>query len=65
MFLREPEKMKELLDSILNKQNVTLENLQQLLEFYKVVLLYKNDKNSGNVAAEFVRILKKIASIDA
>jgi hypothetical protein len=57
--------MQDLLHTILNKQNVTLDNLQQLADYYKVILLYKADnKANDSVAAEFVRLIKKIASLD-
>jgi hypothetical protein len=51
MFFSEPEKMQELLKLVMNKQNVTLENLSQLAEYFKVILLYKDGKQAGDAVA--------------
>ena len=65
MFFSEPEKMQEMLRLVMNKQNVKLENLQRLAEYFKVILLYKDDKKGGEkVAMEFVRLVRKIAGIE-
>ncbi len=43
--------MQELLKLVMNKQNVTLENLSQLAEYFKVILLYKDGKQAGDAVA--------------
>jgi hypothetical protein len=43
--------MQDLLHTILNKQNVTLDNLQQLADYYKVILLYKADNKANDSVA--------------
>jgi hypothetical protein len=51
----------------MNKQNIKYENLQQLLNYYQVILLYKNHKKSADnndASQNFVNIFKKIAQVN-
>ena len=59
--------MRSLINTILNKQNITEEGLQQLADYYSIMLLYKSNKKTANnnkIADDFVKVLRKLSNLN-
>lgn len=60
IFLKEPEKVQELLTRLLNHGAITGNRLNQIASYYKSLLLFRNSKGGQKITDGFVRILRQL-----
>lgn len=58
IFFKESDKMGQLVNTLINRNTLSDDDLVSLLGFYKLMLLY-NKKNSAKVPETFIKIAKK------
>ena len=62
--MKEPNRMRELLNGLLNRNAVESSKLIDIAEIYKTLLLYKISKDSQKYCEDFIKILRKIFTED-
>mgnify|MGYP003427220037 CR=1 FL=1 len=64
LFMKEPKRMRELLNGLLNRNAVDSSKLIEIAEIYKTLLLYKVTSDSQKYSEDFIKIIRKIITED-
>jgi len=60
LFMKESDKMRQLLSVLLNRGVLEQEKLKQIAGYYKNLLLFKVKKDSQKFGEDFIKILRKL-----
>lgn len=61
-FTKDPNRFREILTVLINRDSLSLELLLNIAKYYKQLLLFKNKKDSQKFSEDFIKILRKIKS---
>jgi hypothetical protein len=65
VFLKEPEKVQELFNRLLNHGAISGKRLHQIASYYKTLLLFRHSKVGQKLTEGFVRVVRQLHSEDA
>lgn len=61
-FTKDPNRFREILAVLINRDSLTSELLLNIARYYKQLLLFKSKKDTQKFSEDFVKILRKIKS---